>query len=355
MSDSLRLSRQELAEANRELSFLKEFSQNIIESVPLGIATLDAELNVRYWNKEMEVITGISKGNAHGKPVKELLLCMEPDIFAGRRFDQECTCQRKYPSQATLKVAMSPFRDPGGGYVLVFEDITEKKRMEEQLLQASKHASIGKLTAGVSHEIGNPLASISSLVQELQAEDTAPFVKESLKTINQHIERIARIVRSLGDFARLYRREKIPSNIKDVLDSTMNLTRYDKKFKKIDIETDIEEVPLMKVTPDQLQQVFLNLMLNALDAMPDGGKLRISIKRIDGSVEIIFKDTGIGMDKEMIDKVFDPFFTTKGPGRGTGLGLSICYGIIKDHGGTINVDSEKGHGTTFIIRLPLEN
>lgn len=355
MSDSLRLSRQELAEANRELSFLKEFSQNIIESVPLGIATLDAELNVRYWNKEMEIITGISKGNAHGKPAKELLSCMEPDIFAGRRFDQECTCQMKHPSQATLKVAMSPFRDPGGGYVLVFEDITEKKRMEEQLLQASKHASIGKLTAGVSHEIGNPLASISSLVQELQAEDTAPFVKESLKTINQHIERIARIVRSLGDFARLYRREKIPSNIKDVLDSTTNLTRYDKKFNKIDIETDIEEVPLMKINPDQLQQVFLNLMLNALDAMPDGGKLRISIKRIDGSVEIIFKDTGIGVDKEIIDRVFDPFFTTKGPGKGTGLGLSICYGIIKDHGGTINVDSEKGHGTTFIIRLPLEN
>ncbi len=211
---------------------------------------------------------------------------------------------------------------------------------------------MGRLAAGVAHEIGNPLASISSLVQELQTEEVTPFVKGSLATINQHVHRIARIVRNLGDFARLYPRQKVSTNLKDILENTLNLVRYDKNFRKIEIHTDVQETPALKIDPDQIQQVFLNLILNARDAMPDGGNLDITVKHADGNVEMLFKDTGRGIDPEVKDKVFDPFFSTKGPTQGTGLGLSICYSIIKDHGGTIEIDSEKGRGTQFTIRIP---
>jgi signal transduction histidine kinase len=214
------------------------------------------------------------------------------------------------------------------GYVLVFEDITEKKKIEEELFRATKHAGIGRLAAGVSHEIGNPLASISSLVQEMLAEEVSPFVKSSLATINQQVERIVRIVRSLGDFARLYPRQRIPTSLRDILENTLDLVRYDRNFRKIEIRKDVEDVPPLKIDPDQMQQVFLNLVLNARDAMPEGGGLGISVKRVDNRVEMVFSDTG--------------------------RGLSICYSIIKDHGGTIEIDSEKGKGTRFIIKIPIE-
>jgi signal transduction histidine kinase len=168
-----------------------------------------------------------------------------------------------------------------------------------------------------------------------------------------HIDRIARIVRNLGDFARLHPRQKVSTNLKDIMEGTINLVKYDKNFKKIDINTDIRETPEFKIDPDQMQQVFLNLMLNARDAMPDGGQLSISIKHDDGYVETVFSDTGEGVDYDTKDKLFDPFFTTKGT-EGTGLGLSICYSIIKDHGGTIEIESEKDRGTNFIIKLPLK-
>jgi signal transduction histidine kinase len=176
-----------------------------------------------------------------------------------------------------------------------------------------------------------------------------------LKTINSHIERIAKIVRSLGDFARISSAEKIRSNISEILDRTVNLVKYDKRFKNIRLTTDIEDIPPLKINPDKIQQVFLNFMINALDAMPDGGALSISMKSVDSSVHVVFSDSGVGIDESVQDRIFDPFFTTKPTGKGTGLGLSICYGIIKEHNGTIAVRSRKGEGTTFVIRLPIEN
>jgi len=352
ISRSLRLSRQELAEANRKLAMLKEFSENIIESLPLGVATLDETLRVTYWNSGMELITGVEKSDALGGEAARLLTCLEPRLFTSDMREGEITCRRNFDPQIILKGHLSRLTGAQKGYVLVLEDITEKKKIEEELFRATKHASVGRLAAGVSHEIGNPLASISSLVQELLSEDMSPFVKGSLSTIHEHVHRIARIVRNLGDFARLYPRQKVPTSLREILDNTLNLVRYDKNFRKIDIRTEVSDTPPLKIDPDQIQQVFLNLILNARDAMPDGGRLEISVKRSDGNVEMLFADTGPGIDAEIKDKVFDPFFTTKGPTKGTGLGLSICYSIIKDHGGTIEIDSEKGKGTRFIIRMP---
>jgi PAS domain S-box-containing protein len=355
MTDTLRLSRQELAEANRNLAYLKEFSENIIESAPVGIVTVDSSLTVKYWNKEMEIITGIKRNFAHDRFIVHLLPWIRKEIFAQSELNEMLV---QVPSLQTFKINISPFKDPSGGHVVILEDITEKKKMEEQLQQASKLASLGKLTAGISHEIGNPLASISSLVQELrsltmESGEDKEFTSESLKTINSHIERIAKIVRSLGDFARISTKEKIPSNISEILDRTINLVKYDKRFKNVQLVPNIDNIPPFRINPDQIQQVFLNLMLNSIDAMPDGGKLTVSMKMTDSSVEVMFSDTGTGIDETIIDRIFDPFFTTKSPGRGTGLGLSICYGIIREHNGTITVKSRKGEGTTFTIRLPV--
>ncbi|UCD35821.1 MAG: PAS domain S-box protein [Nitrospiraceae bacterium] len=355
ISSSLRLSRQELAEKNRQLALLKEFSENIIESVPLGITTLDEDLRVRYWNQAMEKIIGVTKDDALDLQASLLLKCLEINLFSPIVREGETLCKRNIGSNAQiiLKVHLSRLTGNQKGYVLLMEDITEKKKIEEDLFRTSKHASIGRLAAGVSHEIGNPLASISSLVQELLSEQLSPFAAESLATVNTHIDRIARIVRNLGNFARLRPREKTLVHLKDILENTTSLVRYDKNFKKIDIRTEIDDIPALKLDPDQIQQVFLNFILNARDAMPEGGRLTISIRRQNGSVEAVFADTGTGIDYEHRDKIFDPFFTTKGPFKGTGLGLSICYSIIRDHGGKIEVESVNGGGSRFIIRLPI--
>lgn len=356
MTDSLRLSRHELSEANRTLAHLKEFSENIIESAPLGIVSVDAKLHVTYWNKEMERLTGIRKSMALNRPVKPLLPWIEEGAWAlGHR--KEIVMEA--PSLQAIKVNFSPFKDPSGGLVLILENITEKKMMEKQLLQTSKLASLGKLTAGISHEIGNPLASISSLVQELQnlnmrSEGDLVFVGESLKNINKHLGRISKTVRSLGDFARTSSTEKTLSDIGALIEQTLNLVKYDKRSKKIDFIFENKRLPPVKVNPDQMQQVFLNLMLNAVDAMPEGGRLTIELEEIEHWLKLRFEDTGCGIDESVMDRIFDPFFSTKPIGKGTGLGLSICYGIIKDHNGTIGVWSRKGVGTVFEIRLPKE-
>jgi signal transduction histidine kinase len=283
-----------------------------------------------------------------------LLNCLEPKLFNPVIQEGEITCQRNFDPPLVLKGHVSRLTGAQKGFVAVLEDITEKKKIEEELFRATKHAGLGRLAAGVSHEIGNPLASISSLVQELMAEEGSDFTKGSLGTIYQHVNRIARIVRNLGDFARLYPRQRVPTNLRDILDTTIDLVRFDKNFKKIEVTTDVQQTRPVRIDPDQIQQVFLNLLLNARDAMPDGGRLDISVKESDGNVRMTFADTGGGIAPEAKDKIFDPFFTTKGPTGGTGLGLSICYSIVKDHGGTIEVESLKDRGTKFIITLPVE-
>ncbi len=355
MADTLRLSRQELAEANRDLSYLKNFSENIIESAPVGIITVDSSLRIKYWNREIESLTQQRREAVADRKITDILSWVTRQMMIAR--DQREAIV-KTPAHQSFKVNISPFKDPAGGHVVIIEDITEKIKMEEQLLQTSKLAGLGKLTAGISHEIGNPLASISSLVQELRSlnrgscEDSL-FLHDSLVTINTHIDRIVRIVRSLGDFARVSASDKMLCNIPDILERTLNLVKYDKRFRNIQFKTMISDIPDMYINPDKMQQVFLNIMLNALDAMPDGGSLSISIERMGTAIEIRFSDTGAGIEPEVIDRIFDPFFTTKPHGKGTGLGLSICYGIIKEHHGSITVKSARNLGSTFTISIPV--
>ena len=351
INKTLRLSRRELAGANRELALLKEFSENIIESLPLGVATLDSTLKVGYWNRGMEVITGVGKDDALGMDGKMALACLPAETLTPVVVEGGVKCAA---GGAEFEGYLSRLTGTVQGYVVILQDVTEKIRIGKELAQATRHASVGRLAAGVAHEIGNPLASISSLVQELLVEEQSDFGKESLDTIGLHIVRIARIVRSLGDFASINPRKRGSTSLAETLQSTLALVQYDKNFKEIRIRTELLPVPPMEIDPDQMQQVFLNLMLNARDAMPDGGDLDISMKVEGKQVIIVFRDSGKGVEKGIRDKIFDPFFTTKGPTRGTGLGLGLSYGIIRDHGGSIEVESSPRGGADFIISLPLD-
>lgn len=356
MSEGLRLSRQELAEKNRELLSLKEFTEKIIESAPIGIATVDKHLTINYWNTSMQIITGIVSDKAKSKDILSVLPWLKPEWFDGSITSSGSV---RLPEAKTLQYSINPLQAPLDGYVLILEDVTERKKMEEELLHSAKLASIGRLTAGLSHEIGNPLASIYSLTQELMALDMShpkdrEFTKEALNTMSSHINRISTIVQNLGRFSRVANTEKRPSDLTELFEKTLALVRFDSRFKGVNIKTEIAPTPLVNVNPDQIQQLFMNLLINAIDAMPEGGDIVAEIFAQEDQVVFKLSDTGIGIDEADINKIYDPFFTTKPPSKGTGLGLSICYGIVKNHGGSISVTSVKGQGSCFTVKLPMK-
>ncbi len=235
------------------------------------------------------------------------------------------------------------------------DDIEKLQKLNQQLIQAEKLAAMGTLASGLAHEINNPLASIYSLIQMIQKnENLDEDTKEKLKLISEQILRIKRVTSDMMDFARARPSSRQPVDLNSVVQSTLNLVSFDKNFKKLDILTDFDsDLPKVLADSNQMQQVFLNILLNARDAMPNGGKVFVRTRRRDKSVEVEIADTGIGISKENLGKIFDPFFTTKSAEKGTGLGLAVCYGIITAHEGKIEVESNNS-GTKFVIRLPIK-
>ncbi|MBI4823626.1 MAG: hypothetical protein HY805_05290 [Nitrospirae bacterium] len=241
-------------------------------------------------------------------------------------------------------------------YAKELEETLNKKTIElirerEKVAHAEKLASIGRLTAGIAHEIGNPLTSVFSFLQILREKETEDFKKESLDTVLFHINRIADIVRQLSGLTKSPISEFKEVSLNELITSSLHLMQYDKRAKSI---TTIKELspslPAIVTDANQLSQVFVNLILNAVDAMPRGGTLTIRSRSENDNIIVEFQDTGTGILEENLEKVFDPFFTTKD--KGTGLGLSISYGIIKRLGGDISVESHMGKGTRFIITIP---
>ena len=240
----------------------------------------------------------------------------------------------------------------------VQERTQELQQVQDQLVRAGKMAALGELAAGVAHEINNPLTGVltfSSLM--LKKVDEAHPWKKDLENIVQQTTRCRNIVRGLLDFARQRKPDKKDWDIHTLLDRTVTLVENQARFQNIKIVKEFKMgIPMLFVDGDQIQQVFMNIIINAADAMArDGGTLTIKTNNKDGTAEVSFTDTGCGMTKENIHKLFAPFFTTKEIGKGTGLGLAISYGIIQSHGGDIEVESQVGKGSTFRIKLPIEN
>jgi len=239
------------------------------------------------------------------------------------------------------------------GYIRLVQDITEMKRMEEQMMHSEKLASLGRLTAGIAHEIGNPLTSVFSFVQILKDMEQDGFKKESLETIYFHINRIAEILKQLSGFSKTPPVELKAWKVYSLIEASLSLIQYDKRARDVTIVRDLgPDIPEITTDGNQLSQVIVNLVLNAVDAMPQGGTLTIGSRVKNGNIVIDFADTGVGIPKENLGRIFDPFYTTKE--KGTGLGLAVSYSIIKKLNGSLTVESELGKGSKFVITLPIE-
>jgi PAS domain S-box-containing protein len=259
-----------------------------------------------------------------------------------------------------LEMSTSPIFNEKGEVVAcvhVTRDITERKKMEEQLIVTDRLASVGELASGIAHELNNPLTSVIGFSQLLLEKDVPDDVKEDVKIIYSEAQRTAQVVKNLLTFARKHDTEKRPANINSIMEKALELRAYEQKVSNIQVNTRFApDLPEIMADFFQLQQVFLNIVINAEHFMIEAhnrGTLTITTERAGDVIKASFADDGPGIAEENLGHVFDPFFTTKEVGRGTGLGLSICHGIVTEHGGRIYAESELGKGATFIVELPL--
>jgi C4-dicarboxylate-specific signal transduction histidine kinase len=343
-------------ERTKELKEEKEKLHAIVSSVNAGICIFNEQRRLVWLNKVLEewlsddklkdftidsiyqdskVITALCNAVINDKNIQEVLY-----LDLGKR-------------KGYFQVSATPLKTSDGrcNILILLQDVTELKMAEQQLMQSEKLAALARLSAGVAHEIGNPLTSISSYIQILQEMDFDEFTKDAINTIAKHIKRISSIVRQMSSFSKTHAEEIKRVKIKELVNSTLELVKYDKRMKNVEVHIDIpDDIPDILVDENQMEQVFINLELNSLDAMPQGGHLTISARRLNSDVEIVFSDTGIGIPEEHLSRIFDPFFTTKD--KGTGLGLAVSYSIVRSFGGNIVVESTPGKGSTFRIRLP---
>ena len=235
------------------------------------------------------------------------------------------------------------------------DDIEQLRELNEQLIRTEKLAAMGTLSAGVAHEVNNPLASISSLIQMMQSKnDLNSETQERLKLISTQIGRITQVTRDMMDFARVRPAAKSLVDINNVIETSLRLASFDKSFQRLRLKKEYaENLPMVFADHDQLQQVFLNLFLNARDAMLIGGELFVKTSQSNKEIQALIADSGNGIEEKNLKQIFDPFFTTKPTGKGTGLGLAVCYGIVTAHGGKIEAAANDDGGTKFIINLPV--
>lgn len=351
-----------------EFERLKEFNENIVESINVGILAVDLDDCIESWNAQMEAMYALSRAEALGQPLRAVFPVEFVGALDAARNEHGVHHLYKFPlttragEQRTANIAIAPLlsRDfIAVGRIVLVDDITERVSLETQLAQADKLSSIGLLAAGVAHEINTPLAVISSYAQLLSKQMRGDArLGPVLEKITQQSFRASEIANGLLNFSRTSTTEFRETNLNQVIRDTLSLLEH--QFKKAMIEVDLElaeELPAIHGNPGKLQQVFLNLLLNAKDAMPGGGRLRVATLA-NGHVEAIVADSGSGIAPENLKRIYDPFFTTKtmprpGERRGTGLGLSVSYGIIQEHAGKIHVESAQGAGTTFHLEFPM--
>lgn len=361
-----------------EYQRLKDYNENIVESLHVGILAVDLEGRVEGWNTQLELMFGISRADAVGRSLSELLPeklvdeCGDLGEDSGvhnlykfpLRTDELPAHFRPAPGSAdarrerTLNVAVAPLvaKDFSPiGRLIILDDVTERSTLEAQVVQADKLSSIGLLAAGVAHEVNTPLAVISSYAQMLAKQVQGdPARERTLEKITQQTFRASEIVNSLLNFSRTASNDFSDVDVNDTIRETLALIEPQLKKARVTLDVHLSgDAPAIRGVRNKLQQVLLNLFLNARDAMPGGGVLTIETEGRGESASIRVSDTGVGIDRHELSRIFDPFYTTKGGSGGTGLGLAVSYGIINEHGGTLRAASPDGQGTTFYIELPL--
>ena len=350
-----------------ELDRMREFSENILESLNDGLAVINRDDRVVRWNRRLEELYGLRHEEAVGRRLDEILDDGFFEVLRSARRESPdgaavyrvpLKTRHAAPRSVLVNVATTPLRDAAGaiaGTILIIEDISARVQLEEQLQISEKMASIGLLAAGVAHEVNTPLTGISSFVQMLMdgAEPDDPKTRV-LEKIEKQTFRAARIVNGLLNLARPAQVDSGPIDINVVVNDVLSLLDHQMRTGRIQVRKELAASgPIVQGTEYKLQQVFLNLFLNARDAMPKGGWLTIVTRAEGANATIEIADTGSGIPVDHLSRIYDPFFTTKEIGKGTGLGLSITYGIVQEHGGTIACDSAPGQGTRFSLSLPL--
>ncbi|WP_290495761.1 sensor histidine kinase [Alcanivorax sp.] len=349
-----------------ELDGLRRFHRQTLLELPMGVISLGADREIIGWNRAMEELTGITAADTIGSRLADLdppwgqflTQFSHDDNPHQPQQSLDVDQQTRWLSLHKSEVLGTGTSEQAGGQVVVIEDITELRHMEAHLAHNERLASIGRLAAGVAHEIGNPVTAIACLAQNLDSETDAEEQLESSQQILEQTRRITRIVESLVTFSHsggIKHSQHVPVNIRDTVDEAISLLLLDPDHRQQPFGNQCEPQHWVQGDPQRLLQVFINLLGNAADASVDKQPVIVRCESVDEMLDVIVEDQGHGIPNELRDALFEPFVTSKPPGRGTGLGLALVYSIIEEHLGAIRVESpitDQG-GTRFIIRLPM--
>lgn len=348
--------------ARTSLSRLRAFSDSLVENMPIGLVALDQEKKIISFNQTAESILRHASLKVIGEEGDKILPGPFQDIIAELErekgiIEREIDCPVHEGETVPLEVIATQQREDGGaflGYVILFRDLTEVRHLKKEIARSQRLASLGNLAAGVAHEIRNPLSSIKGFATYFKERyRDNPEDGETADIMVQEVERLNRVISQLLEFSRPIAVEKKPSSLHLLIRQSLKLIEGQAGEKNVAITADLApDVPDMMIDADKIKQVLLNLYLNALGAMKEGGSLRVKFSRGDGRAVIIaVADTGSGINENDLVHIFDPYFTTRP--SGTGLGLSIVHKIIEAHDGEISVKSVPGEGTTLSIMLPI--
>jgi len=360
VTEQVRLS-EEVRRVERHLASVVECARDVVLST-------DPDGLILTWNTAADRLTGYRSWEVKGRSFFERCVSEKSDelrnVFDNLRVaDSSQTGEweliTKNGNRIPISWVFSAMKDERAcsiGVVAVGRDLSEHRKLEMQLLQSQKLAALGVMAGGIAHEIRNPLAVCSSAAQFLKQPEVKPELREEcIDRILAGIHKASAIIENLLRFARpSSRTEMAPVNLLDVIRDALQLVSNQARIEKISVSVDLSDQELaVFANANLLQQMFLNLFLNAFNSMPAGGRLIISAKRSEDGAQVRMEDTGCGISQQNLERIFDPFFTLSPVGKGTGLGLSICYSIVKQHLGNIEVHSVEGKGTVFIVQLPL--
>lgn len=367
----------EVAAQSREIEEQRRFTSLIIDSLPVGLYVVDRDYRIQVWNRKRETGTqGMRRSDVVGRRVFDVLSRQPADrmraefdrVFeTGEILQEEIEVNRGAESRhyRITKIPMRLEADAITHVITIGEDVTESRMSQERIMQSEKLAAIGQLAAGIMHEINNPLATIGACVAAMEGRldelegPSLGSVREYLGIIDKEVERCTHIVSGLLDFSRPKGKVKRSVTLNTVVEDALFLLSHHKAFSQLVVTRELDPtLPRTTASAEQLVQVVMALMLNALDAMEGmaGGRLTLRTGRNRARPDEVFvevEDTGVGIPRSEQAKIFEPFYTTKPPGRGTGLGLSICYGIVREHQGRIEVESQPGQGSLFRVVLPV--
>ena len=351
LSSRLEKTAQKLEEKNLDFQDLEFFNREVVENLPSGLFTTDISGNVIIFNRSAEIITGVQRDLIVGRKIYEVLPIFTFPFSEGRK-EEVITVNGV---QKIIGLGVSPLRGVSEnikGFVAIFQDLTKLKKLEAGIKQKEKWAAIGELSSSIAHEIRNPLASLKGSIELLKEDTVAENYKERLMEIAlQEMDRLNRIITDFLTYSRPTPPELQKVDIHKLLDETLDLLEnVHQGDNVVSLRKTYTGPTEVTVDPQKMRQVFWNLGINAIEAMPGGGTLTVSVEDSGNTVKIVFKDSGSGINEKDIEKIFYPFFTTKE--RGTGLGLAIAYRIVEEHEGRLTVNSSPGLGTTFEVILP---